>query len=1033
MPSPIKPKTLAIFAFLLPSWTLFAQSSLALSSSTAASGGSASLSLSLSAPAGTNVAALQWTLTYPTTVSNVSVTAGAALTAAVKTVTCASTTGGLKCVASGVNANTIANGVVATVSATVSGSASISVGVSGVLGATPDGSAISLAATGGTITLVSAVTISSLTCTPTSLSPGGATTCTVKLSGTGGANVTLGTTGSISTASGSLAIAAGSSSGTFTATAGQFTSDQSATVTASLSGSSSNATISLVAPVLVSNLLCQAVSLASNGSTTCTVTLTKAAPSGGAAVALTGGIAKIFSIPTSVTVPANATTATFTATTGSVTADQSATITATLNGSSQIVTISLSGPALVSALQCVAASLASNASTTCTVTLTKPAPAGGAVVSLSGGITNVFATPASVTVPANAATANFLVGTGSIPFSQNATITAGLNGSSRNWTLPLVGLVLVSSIQCNAASLVSNSNTTCTVTLSKPSLAGGAVLALSGAISNILTFPASATVSANTASTTFTVKTGSIKASQTVTIMALYGTSFATTSVTLISPFPTLSSLTCSPISVQPGGSGTCTVSLQGPITQDTWVPLRSSDPGLTVPVSINIVAKTPGASFAFTTTTNATGRITISALLGAVTKSVAISVGASTTTTMQLSCPKNVRPGAIVVCGLQLGSSSSNPMVLRLSSTSSNFRIPRQIAIRPGQYSARFEAIADPAAGPETVTLSAASETGATQSSLEIERAQSPVLDVTGNSMVQVESKSRLHVSAAASDGFPVSLAGSHLPAGSSFDPARGDLEWTPTKNDIGDHELTFTATDSVGVSSSRQAHIYVGAGGPELTGLRNFAPGATAACTPGSAATLTGRFLSASGQQTQVFVNGSGAQVLSASAERVDFLCPSGLAPGATLEITLQNGARRSSALKATMAADAPGILTVDDSATGQALAFRRGTSELVGVPNPQVVASPAFKGDLLSVLVSGVPCDETYSTGSPRLLIGAQAVSPQSVRPAENYAGVCEITAEVPAGVADDHLPLRLQMLHNDGTVTNSNAASITVEDR
>src|SRR5579863_2881786 len=102
---------------LFACWTASAQSSLALSSSTVTSGGTTSLNLSLAPQAGTSVAALQWTFTYSSAVSNISVVAGLASTAAGKTISCTSGSGSYTCIVSGLNSNPIGAGVVATLSA----------------------------------------------------------------------------------------------------------------------------------------------------------------------------------------------------------------------------------------------------------------------------------------------------------------------------------------------------------------------------------------------------------------------------------------------------------------------------------------------------------------------------------------------------------------------------------------------------------------------------------------------------------------------------------------------------------------------------------------------------------------------------------------------------------------------------------------------------------------------------------------------------------------------------------------------------
>jgi len=82
----------------------------------------------------------------------------------------------------------------------------------------------------------------------------------------------------------------------------------------------------------VSSLACNPTHVISAATTTCTVTLTQPAPTSGSSVALSSNNSGALSAPGSVTVPANSTSATFTATAGTVTTAQTVTLTATLGG-----------------------------------------------------------------------------------------------------------------------------------------------------------------------------------------------------------------------------------------------------------------------------------------------------------------------------------------------------------------------------------------------------------------------------------------------------------------------------------------------------------------------------------------------------------------------------------------------------------------------------------------------------------------------------------------------------------------------------
>ena len=87
-------------------------------------------------------------------------------------------------------------------------------------------------------------------------------------------------------------------------------------------------------------LACNSTSLISFASTTCTVTLAGPAPSGGVVVALSDS-AKLLNTPSSVTVAAGSTSATFVASAQSIRHTSSETVTAKLGTISKSVTLQL--------------------------------------------------------------------------------------------------------------------------------------------------------------------------------------------------------------------------------------------------------------------------------------------------------------------------------------------------------------------------------------------------------------------------------------------------------------------------------------------------------------------------------------------------------------------------------------------------------------------------------------------------------------------------------------------------------------------
>jgi hypothetical protein len=239
---------------------------LALSSGAASSGGAVSLNLTLGTGANLRTG-MQWSLTYPEAVRILSVTAGPALAAAGKTLQCNSWAGAYSCVAYGLNTTTIPDGVVVVITASASQLAAI--GVSSVLSVSAAGTALPLAGSGGTITVVSSgqssiPTITSLACNSTSLSRIQPALCSVVLSAPTASAVTV----ALSSSNGVLGvpplltIPAGAQSLQFIVayggTAGGF-----ATLTASV-GTNSSKSISFTldgsAPPLISAVTASAVS-----------------------------------------------------------------------------------------------------------------------------------------------------------------------------------------------------------------------------------------------------------------------------------------------------------------------------------------------------------------------------------------------------------------------------------------------------------------------------------------------------------------------------------------------------------------------------------------------------------------------------------------------------------------------------------------------------------------------------------------------------------------------------------------------------
>ena len=213
---------------------------LGISSASAGPGSSVTVNLSSNA-AGPLPASVDWTLDYSTVdFGSASLAAGPAATAAAKQLSCSSGTGTATCVLWGLNDNTIANGVLATITLPVNytSDASSQLQLANTSAAVSTGAPLATSATAGIVTI--APGLSGFTCTPVAFAPPASSSCTVTLSAAapaGGATVPL--TASPASAvilPASITFPQGSLTGAFTVTGGKVGSSTAVMLTASYLG-----------------------------------------------------------------------------------------------------------------------------------------------------------------------------------------------------------------------------------------------------------------------------------------------------------------------------------------------------------------------------------------------------------------------------------------------------------------------------------------------------------------------------------------------------------------------------------------------------------------------------------------------------------------------------------------------------------------------------------------------------------------------------------------------------------------------------
>jgi hypothetical protein len=227
---------------------------------------------------------------------------------------------------------------------------------------------------------------------------------------------------------GSVNVAAGATTATFTATTSAVPVVTAVQVTAALNGTVPGTLT--VNPPSVTNLSFNLAAVTAGQMSTGTVTLNGPAPAGGATVTLMSGNTLAVTVPGNVVVTAGNTSAMFQATSlATVSTLTTVTITASLNGVSTqgMLTVNPMVAHMVTALSFAPPSVSGGTSSTGTVTISPAAPAGGVAVSLSSPSASVTV-PGSIPVQSGMTTATFTAMTSAVSATTPVIVTATLNG-----------------------------------------------------------------------------------------------------------------------------------------------------------------------------------------------------------------------------------------------------------------------------------------------------------------------------------------------------------------------------------------------------------------------------------------------------------------------------------------------------------------------------------------------------------------------------------------------------------------------------
>jgi thermitase len=231
-----------------------------------------------------------------------------------------------------------------------------------------------------------------------------------------------------------------------------------------------------------------------------------------------------------------------------------------------------------------------------TVTLSRPAGAGGTVVELRSSNPNLAWCVAQITIPQGQTTGVFDIRTVANG-AGSATITASSGGGSRTATLQVVSPFRVQSVSVSPAVVAGGQNATLTVRLTMPAPAGGVQVSL-GSDASQASLPASVIVPAGQSSASVQVATSPVTQRVRVTLTAALNGAQSSATLTVNPPAPM--SLTLSPSTVPGGRSATATVFLNASAPPGgLWLRVSHNNPNrVWTPSQVYVPAGTRSVQF---------------------------------------------------------------------------------------------------------------------------------------------------------------------------------------------------------------------------------------------------------------------------------------------------------------------------------------------------------------------------------------------------------------------------------------------------
>jgi|GEM_PF-650433 len=211
-----------------------------------------------------------------------------------------------------------------------------------------------------------------------------------------------------------------------------------------------------------------------------------------------------------------------------------------------------------------------------TVSLTRPAGAGGVVVQLQSSNPQLAACPPTITIPQGQMQASFTVQTAASG-AGSVQITATLGATSRTASLTLISPYRIQALRISPVAVAGGQSATLVVELNRPAPAGGLPIQLSSNTA-LATVPSSVVVPAGQARVSVSVNTVPVASPVRALLSATLNSTRGTATLIINPPAP--ASLEIAPPSVAGGQSAVATVTLNASApAQGLWLRVSHNRP----------------------------------------------------------------------------------------------------------------------------------------------------------------------------------------------------------------------------------------------------------------------------------------------------------------------------------------------------------------------------------------------------------------------------------------------------------------------